>query len=326
MTNNWARWLEKVMKTKDPRHDLKHIRNLVLVFASLKSTDNLLDIGTGLGFLGFNAYEKLKEKGKVVAIDTDVDCIYECQKFIEDNSISKNYELHNMDILNNTLPKQSFDVVVSRSVIMHIKDKQKAFNEIYKLLKNNGRFSAFEPIHPRKTERFYKFLTPQKITDYDKIKKIEENIRNDINDHLTNYDLKSIKNNLKKAGFTDIKIFSYPEYEYGKYTENNIHLLDKYFEMECFPFCAPLKNKFLNYMSEQEFDTFLKEAKDCLLNKHLFLTANNNYFIALKTPSFESRLNFFIMGVIYGTIFKILKIFKKLQHQIKWCYLSNLNK
>lgn len=326
MRNNWANWLIMVMKDKEPRADLVHIRNLVVEFASLKPTDHLLDIGTGLGFVGFKAYEKLREKGKIVAIDSEVGCIAECQKYIEENNIDKNYILYEMDLLDNSLPVKSFDVITSRSVIMHIKDKQKAFNKIYRLLKDNGRLSIYEPVHPRKTERFYKYLKPKKVTNFKKMRQIEDLIRNDSNDHLTNYDSKSIKSNLQYAGFSDIKIFSYPEYNYWKWIPEHIDQIYEYFTKESFPYCVPLKDKYLEYISEEEFNNYVKEIKNELLNKHFYQYAVNNYIIALKNPSIASRLNFLIMGIVYGLIFGIIAFFRRIKFYLTWWMIGcNVN-
>lgn len=321
MYQNWAEWLKKYKNNKDTKY-LNQVSNLVLTFASLKSTDHLLDIGTGLGRLGFKAYEKLKDKGKVTAIDSDENCITECKKYIEENNISTNYEIYNMDLLNNSLPQNSFDVAVSRSVIMHILDKQKAFYEIYKLLKNDGRISLFEPTFYHKTERICDFLNPDKITNFKKMKEIEEKIRNDFNDPITNCDIKSLKNIIKNAGFSDIKIFSSSCYDCWKWTKENIDEVDEYISRVCFPFHTSTKDKFLKYLSEEEFNAFLQEIKNELLNKYFYQKAILHYIIATKKPSFSSKLNFFITGFIYGLIFGISDIIKNIIFKTKWIYLS----
>lgn len=326
MKKNWAKWLMEVRLENNPRVGLEHIRNLILTFASLNPTDNLLDIGTGLGLLGFKAYDQLKKQGKVVAIDNDPNCISECLKYIEENKISANYELHNMDLINNSLPAKSFDVVVSRSVIMHIKDKQRAFNEIYRLLKNNGKLSIYEPFHFSKTRRFHKFLNPKITPNFKKYYETEEAVRNDLNDPLTNYDIQSLKQNLKKAGFSDIKIFSYPMFEYWKCTNEHFNRIEEYLSNSNLPLHVSLKDKFLKFMSEDEFNQYLSEIKNQLFNKFSYIIVQGNYILALKNPSIISKLNFWIIGIIYGIIFDITNIIGKIIFHIRWFYLSSLNK
>lgn len=323
MNNNWAEWLKKYNNNKDKKY-LDHIGNLVLTFASLKPTDNLLDIGTGLGFLGFKAYGKLKDKGKVVAIDSDENCIYECRKYMKENNISTGYELYNMDLLDNALPSNSFDVVISRSVIMHIIDKQKAIDEIYRLLKKDGRISLFEPTHYPKLERICNFLNPDKVTTFYKLKEIEEKLRNDSNDPVTNWDIKSLKKILNQAGFSDIKVFSSAYYDYWKWTEKNINTFDEYISRICFPFHKSTKDKFLKYISEEEFNIFLEETKKELLNKYFYQKAILHYIIALKKPSLYSKLNFMITGFIYSLTFGIGNVIRDIGFNIKWHFLSKV--
>lgn len=324
MSKNWAEWLKGYKDDKNTKIDLNHIGNLVLEFASLKPTDHLLDIGTGLGLLGFKAYKKLKSNGKVVAIDSDESCIVECRKYIEENNISANYELYNMDLLTNSLQPHSFDVAVSRSVIMHIVDKQKAINEVYRLLKNNGKLSLFEPIHYPKTERIYKFLRPNKITNFYKFKEIEEKFRNDSNDPIANWDIQSLKKMLYNAGFSDIKVFSSTFYDCWKWTEKNINTFDEYISRSCFPFHTSTKNKFLQYVTEEDFNIFLEEAKRELLNKYFYQVANEQYIIALKSPSLYSKLNFMLTGFVYGLIFGFSNVIINIIFKFKWFYLSKI--
>lgn len=324
MSKNWAEWLKGYKDDKNTKIDLNHISNMVLEFAALKSTDHILDVGTGLGLLGFKAYKKLKDKGKVVAIDSDENCISECRKYVEENDISANYEIYNMDLLTNSLPPNSFDVAVSRSVIMHIIDKQKAINETYRLLKNNGRISLFECTFYSKSERICTFLNPNNITNFERIKDIEEQIRNDPNDPLTNSDIKSLEKSIKNAGFSDIKIFSIAEYDYWKYTKKNISTFDEYITREDLPLHISTKNKLLKYLSEEEFNVFLKEAKENLINKYFYQKNVCHYIIALKNPSLYSKLNFMITGFVYGLIFGFRNAIRAIGFSIKWFYLSKV--
>lgn len=322
MHKNWAEWLKSINKDKKARIHLSKVSNTILKLADIKPTDHLLDIGTGLGLLGFKAYEKLKTKGKVVAIDIDPNCVIECQKYLEENKIYTNYELHNIDLTNNSLPSKSFDVAVSRSVIMHILDKQKAISEIYRLLRNDGRLSLFEPTFYLKTERLCNFINPSNITNFKKIKEIEEKFRNDPNDPVTNYDVKSLKSIIKNSGFSDVKIFSSSYYDYWRWTKDNIDNIDEYISRVCFPLHTSTREKFLKYLSEDEFNIFLQELKTELVNKYFYQKAVLNYIIALKNPSIFSRLNFLLVGIIYGTIFGFSNLITNVQFFTKWFYLS----
>ncbi|MDQ3910938.1 MAG: class I SAM-dependent methyltransferase [Actinomycetota bacterium] len=46
-----------------------------------------------------------------------------------------------------TLNEASVDVVTTRSVLIYVKDKKRAFEEFYRVLKPGGRLSIFEPIN-----------------------------------------------------------------------------------------------------------------------------------------------------------------------------------
>lgn len=108
-------------------------------FADIKEGDFVLDLGSGAGNDVFIARRLTGEKGKVVGLDMT-------EKMIEKANINKNklgYENVEFvlgDIEQMPFEENIFDVVISNCVLNLVPDKEKAFSEIYRVLKNGGHF------------------------------------------------------------------------------------------------------------------------------------------------------------------------------------------
>lgn len=106
-----------------------------LAFLLFKPTPGMkiLDVGCGTG----NFSIKLAEMGcKVVGIDISEEMLNKARKKAKDKGLD--IEFHNMDIYNINFPAESFDGVFSMAAFEFIKEPQKAYDEMYRVLKKNG--------------------------------------------------------------------------------------------------------------------------------------------------------------------------------------------
>ncbi|MDD3151032.1 MAG: class I SAM-dependent methyltransferase [Candidatus Gastranaerophilales bacterium] len=282
IVKNWTEWLVKsrfeYMSEEQKTQTLNwlfSVRDKVLDRANLKKDDVLIDIGTGTGLLTFGAYEKVK---KVIASDKFPDCLDECLKIAEQCEISANFEVMQSDAEKINLSDNSVDVVVMRSVLVHILDKQQCFNEFYRILKPKGRISLFEPILSSNT-KYTELVYPDEITDFYKIKEVENKIMSDKNSPLMNFNDISLKENLETAGFLNIQV--------DKSTEQSTYMvlssmIEPWFDAQPSPGSKSFREKFLDYLLENEVNLFIKELKNILNKKEITVKTCSVYISANK--------------------------------------------
>ena len=165
-----------------------------------------------------------------------------------------------------------------RSVLVHIVDKQQAINEIYRILKYGGIFSAFEPII-RSNTRYYELLSPDNISDYENFKKAEMELMTSETDPLTNFDHNSLAKNLEEAGFKDAAIdLQTAESTYVATT----NAIENWFIAPPSPGSLSMKERFLLYFDEQKVDNFIEEVKIELANKQITVKSNTALIKAVK--------------------------------------------
>lgn len=127
------------VKGYNPDADLGLGCGLPTEFAGIKSGDSILDLGSGAGNDCFIARTIVGETGKVTGLDFTKKMIQKARQNLAKTSF-KNIEFIHGDIEEIPLPHSSFDVVISNCVLNLVPDKQKAFSEIYRILKPGGHF------------------------------------------------------------------------------------------------------------------------------------------------------------------------------------------
>lgn len=152
MTDCWADWirtrrsggdLEQAAKL---REELAPVRERVLDNAKLAGGEVLLDVGCGDGLIGFGALDR--GAGEVVFSDVSRPLLDDCRELAEQAGVldrCKFVEAPAEDL--GEIADGSVDVVTTRSVLIYVKDKARAFAEFHRVLRPGGRLSIFEPIN-----------------------------------------------------------------------------------------------------------------------------------------------------------------------------------
>jgi ubiquinone/menaquinone biosynthesis C-methylase UbiE len=117
----------------------------VLDGAAVSQREALADVGAGTGLLTLAAVERVGPDGDVLALDISVDALEELRAQATSPNIS--YLVATADVL--PLPDASIDVIVTRSVLIYVRDKAEAAREFARVLRTGGRVSLFEPINRR---------------------------------------------------------------------------------------------------------------------------------------------------------------------------------
>jgi len=129
----------------NPEADLGLGCGLPTQFADLKIGDHVLDLGSGAGNDCFVARSLVGETGKVTGLDfTDA----MVSKAISNNQKLgfTNVEFVQGDIEEMPLSGNNFDVIVSNCVLNLVPDKNKAFDQMMRVLKSGGHFCVSDVV------------------------------------------------------------------------------------------------------------------------------------------------------------------------------------
>lgn len=114
-------------------------------FANIQEGNHLLDLGSGAGNDCFVARSLVGETGKVVGIDFTDEMLKKANTNLEKLGYT-NIEFVKGDIENMPLKNDSFDVVISNCVLNLVPSKERAFSEIYRVLKSGAHFCVSDVV------------------------------------------------------------------------------------------------------------------------------------------------------------------------------------
>jgi len=109
-----------------------------VAIASLKEGETVIDLGSGPGLDCFLAADKVGKKGKVIGVDMTPEMLEKARENAAKSSY-ENVEFRLGEIENLPIDDNAADVVISNCVINLSPDKQKVFEETYRVLKPGGR-------------------------------------------------------------------------------------------------------------------------------------------------------------------------------------------
>ncbi|MGA2297421.1 MAG: arsenite methyltransferase [FCB group bacterium] len=122
-----------------PEADLSLGCGIPTEFARIKEGDTVLDLGSGAGNDVFVARRIVGQSGKVIGVDMTDEMIAKarqnCGKLGYNNVEFRFGDIEFLPVIDN-----SIDVVISNCVLNLVPDKHKAFNEIFRVLKDGGHF------------------------------------------------------------------------------------------------------------------------------------------------------------------------------------------
>ncbi|HSB02308.1 MAG TPA: methyltransferase domain-containing protein [Anaerolineales bacterium] len=211
----WSRWLlqrrfggnaEMMKKTFDFLHP---IRDKVLSHINLEELETLLDVGCGDGLIAFGALEKF-EKCRVIFSDISEDLLQHVERLAREMNVSHRCQFvrASADELS-IFEDASVDAVTTRSVLMYVSAKKKAFDEFHRVLRSGGELSIFEPINrfafPEPPDRFSNYDITPVIELAQKVKATYQRIQPET-DPMLDFNERDLVAYAEKAGFSEIHL------------------------------------------------------------------------------------------------------------------------
>lgn len=129
----------------DPDADLNLGCGIPTQYAGIKKGDSVLDLGSGAGNDCFVARAIVGETGKVTGIDFTDEMLKKAGENARKLGYS-NVEFIKGDIEEMPMPNNLYDTVLSNCVLNLVPDKNKAFSEIFRVLKPAGHFCVSDVV------------------------------------------------------------------------------------------------------------------------------------------------------------------------------------
>jgi arsenite methyltransferase len=211
-TDPWARWLLERRHGGDPERrrsmleGLAETRDKVLGNAAIAAGESVLDVGCGDGLIAFGALPLVGESGRVIFSDISEQLLDVCREIAGGDGRCEFLRASTTDL--SAVPDRSVDVVTTRSVVIYVAEKQRAFEEFFRVLRPGGRLAMFEPInsyaYPQPEDRFsyYDVTEVQELAT--KVKQFYDRGRGD--DTLTDFDERDLVAFAEAAGFCEVEL------------------------------------------------------------------------------------------------------------------------
>lgn len=133
------------LKGYNPEADLGLGCGIPTDAAKIKPGNTVIDLGSGAGNDVFVARRLVGEAGRVIGIDMTQEMIAKAQENNQKLGYA-NVEFRFGEIENLPVEDDTADVVISNCVLNLVPDKLKAYNEIYRVLRDGGHFSISDVV------------------------------------------------------------------------------------------------------------------------------------------------------------------------------------
>jgi SAM-dependent methyltransferase len=188
---------------------LARTRDRVLEGSGLREGATLLDVGCGEGLIGFGALER--GAGHVVFSDISEDLLAFCREAADALGLTGrcSFVQAAADDLGE-IGDSSVDVVTTRSVLIYVAEKQRAFAEFFRILRPGGRAAIWEPINrfgseERTTDAFWGYPADGLSELAERIESVFREIQPP-DDPMLDFDERDLIRFAEQAGFFPVEL------------------------------------------------------------------------------------------------------------------------
>lgn len=191
--------------------DAPYVLDLISDVAAMHnpSPTHLLDLGCGAGNMSLKCIQKVKTTPDVTLVDLSENMLVRAQKRLFEAGISKATLIQN-DLVNLTLPANTFDCILAGAVLHHLRtdqDWETVFTLCFNSLKPNGIFLVSDLINHENTiiniqlwTRYRQYLTHLQNEEY--AQSVLDYIEKEDTPKSVNFQLSL----LQKIGFSDMDL------------------------------------------------------------------------------------------------------------------------
>ena len=215
--DRWASWILERRFGGDAEavaasmRQLAPVRERVLEAAGVEEGDVFLDVGAGDGLIAFGALPLVGETGRVIFSDVSQDLLDVGRELAGEGGVLGRTEFVQAaaeDLA--PIADESVDVVTTRSVVIYVTEKQRAFDEFHRVLRPGGRLSMFEPINsfafPEPDELFWGMDVTPVVDLRRKLRAAYDRRADGASSTLTDFDERDLIGFADRAGFQEVKL------------------------------------------------------------------------------------------------------------------------
>jgi ubiquinone/menaquinone biosynthesis C-methylase UbiE len=191
---------------------LAPIREKVLDGVHLERPGRILDVGCGDGLIGIGALQRFPDS-TVIFSDISQDLLDHLSALIAELGLLGRSTFLKMaaedltDVANETV-----DAVTMRSVLIYVRDKQRAFAEFHRVLRQGGWLSIFEPVNrfmfPEPDDLFFGYDVSSQRDSARKVKRVYCPDESWQEDPMMDFDGERLVDISRRAGFDEVNLLS----------------------------------------------------------------------------------------------------------------------
>ena len=152
----------------------------------------ILDVGSGPAYLPIYIV-KSNPNCKIICVDASLSMVLIAKQNVNKAKLTEFIKLKKGKVYNLNFPNKFFDFVISTSSLHYWRNPVKAFNEIYRVLKDGHEAWIFDVYKPIPPQQFFPV--------YDKYRRLVVSIFNLYNSHDSFYDTQKINKIIQQSHF-----------------------------------------------------------------------------------------------------------------------------
>ena len=279
----WSKWLKHrrfggdINFQKVALEQFQKLASKIVDRAEIFDSATVLDVGAGDGIVGISALSKLGNNGKLIFSDISEAALSIPKKIFQNK---KNLDTRIEFFVNGIedlchISNESIDRVLLRSVLLYVKDKQRAFNEIYRVLRPKGIAVIMEPINQRHVEFSQGYFRGYNL-DYEPIasikpliQKVKAYLKKHTQDSMLGYNEHNLVNFSINSGFEEVKL----EYELNRTSKARFSSFKAFFDSAPNPQAETLRETLNVVLSKRDVNKVKKILEQIVTQPAVLITS-----------------------------------------------------